>query len=157
MRLTVPQSYVANGVHAHPTVNVDSAENIGIDIISKMEGISADNFSFKQKDQAITWACKSSVKVDGELVQVDPQLLFQRLTLAGKSNLEDTMTHELCTFPPALFETRGLLNEPQKASFADAIWSFVKNKEVLVPTRQGGRWDESKKIPDGCDWYQWAL
>ena len=124
---------MANGVHAHPTVNVDSAENIGIDIISKMEGISADNFSFKQKDQAITLACKSSVKVDGELVQVDPQLLFQRLTLAGKSNLEDTMIHELCTFPPALFETRGLLNEPQKASFADAIWSFVKNKEVLVP------------------------
>lgn len=98
-----------------------------------MEGISADNFSFKRKDQAITLACKSSVKVDGELVQVDPQLLFQRLTLAGKSNLEDTMIHELCTFPPALFETRGLLNEPQKASFADAIWSFVKNKEVLVP------------------------
>ena len=63
---------MANGVHAHPTVNVDSAENIGIDIISKMEGISADNFSFKRKDQAITLACKSSVKVDGELVQVDP-------------------------------------------------------------------------------------
>ena len=80
---------VANGVHAHPTVNVDSAENIGIDIISKMEGISADNFSFKRKDQAITLACKSSIKVDGELVQVDPQLLLQRLTLAGKSNLEE--------------------------------------------------------------------
>ena len=69
-----------------------------------MVGATAADFSFKRKDQAVTMASKSAVKVGGEVVQVDPQLLFQRLTIAGKSNLEEAMTYELCTFPPALFE-----------------------------------------------------
>ena len=36
-------------------------------------------------------ASKSTIKVDGEAIQVDSQLLFQRLTMAGKSNLEEAM------------------------------------------------------------------
>ena len=55
------------------------------------------------------------------MIQVDSQLLLQRFTIAGKSNLEEAMTYELCTFPPALSESIGLLNEPQKATFADAL------------------------------------
>ena len=50
--------------------------------------------------------------------------------MAGKSNLEEAMKYELCTFPPALFETK----EPHKAAFADALWSSVKNKDVVLPS-----------------------
>ena len=81
-----------------------------------------------------TLASKSTIKVDGEAIQVDSQLLFQRLTMAGKSNLEEAMKYELCTFPPALFETKEILNEPHKAAFADALWSSVKNKYVVLPS-----------------------
>ena len=125
---------VSDGVHAHASVNVDSSEAVGENIISKMVGATAADFSFKRKDQAVTMASKSAVKVGGEVVQVDPQLLFQRLTIAGKSNLEEAMTYELCTFPPALFESKGLLHEPQKATFADALWTAVQNKDVSLPT-----------------------
>ena len=45
------------------------------------------------------------------------------------------MTYELCTFPPALFESKGLLNEPQKATLADALWSTVQNQDVSIPTQ----------------------
>ena len=70
---------------------------------------------------------------DGEDVQVDPQLLFQRLTLAGKNNLEDALKYELSTYPPALFESSDCLNEPQKSNFADAIWAINTHQEAFVP------------------------
>ena len=53
--------------------------------------------------------------------------------MAGKCNLEDAIKYELCTFPPALFETTEMLNEPQKAAFVDALWGSVKNKDVILP------------------------
>ena len=77
----------------------------------------------------MTIASKFSVKVDGEAVPVDPHLLLQRLTLAGKSNLEEALS----TYPPTLFESQDLLNGPQKASFADAVWSNISKKDPLIP------------------------
>ena len=95
------------------SVNVDSSVAIGENIISKIVGATA----------AVTMASKSAVKVGGEVGQVDPQLLFQSLTIAGKSN---------CTFPPTLFESKGLLHEPQKATFADALWTAIQNILLLL-------------------------
>ena len=105
------------------SVNVDSSEAVGENIISKMVGATAAGFSFKRKDQAVTMASKFVVNVGGEVGQVDPQLLFQSLTIAGKSN---------CTFPPMLFESKGLLHEPQKATFADALWTAIQNILLLL-------------------------
>ena len=104
------------------SVNVDSSEAVGENIISKMVGATAAGFSFKRKDQAVTMASKFVVNVGGEVGQVDPQLLFQSLTIAGKSN---------CTFPPML-ESKGLLHEPQKATFANALWTAVQNILLLL-------------------------
>ena len=88
-----------------------------------MVGATAAGFSFKRNDQAVTMASKSGVKVGGVVGQVDPQLLFQSLTIAGMSN---------CTFPPTLFESKGLLHEPQKATFADALWTAIQNILLLL-------------------------
>ena len=126
---------ISNGVHAHVSVNVDNAEDVGNSIIAKMVGTSADQFSFKRKDQVITLATKSSLKIDGETVQIDPQLLFQRLTIAGKSDLEDAMKFELCTYPPALFESADYLNEAHKSNLADAIWAVNTSQEVFIPKK----------------------
>ena len=96
------------------SVNVDSSEAVGENIISKMVGATA---------AGLTMASKSAVKVGEKVVQVDPQLLFQSLTIAGKS---------YCTFPPMLFESKGLLHEPQKATFADALWTAIQNILLLL-------------------------
>ena len=40
--------------------------------------------------------------------------------------------HELCSFPPSLFESNGLLRPANKPVLADAIWILVHN-EILVP------------------------
>ena len=75
---------IMNGVHANDTVNVDDAKDIGQGILASMTGTFVTEFAFKQSNQAVTLATKSSVKFDGEKIQVDPQLLFQRLIVALK-------------------------------------------------------------------------
>ena len=112
---------IANGVNAQASVNVENAEAVGYAIIEKMVGADVSDFSFKRKDQTITLASKASVKVDGESIQVDTQLLFQRLVLAGRTDLEQALVYELCTIPKSLFEAPDLLHEAQKSTLAETI------------------------------------
>ena len=78
--------------------------------------------------QSITLGTQSSVEIDGDSVHVDPQLLFQRLTIVAKAlyDLESVFKYELCSYPPALFDSSMLLREPQKPVLADAIWALLK-------------------------------
>lgn len=46
----------------------------------------------------MTFNAKSSIKVDGEKIQVDPQLLFQRLSIARQS-LDDMRAMQLSKIP----------------------------------------------------------
>ena len=57
---------IANGVHAQATVNVDDAEIVGNNIISRMVGEKVEGISFRRKEQAVIFASKSSVKINGE-------------------------------------------------------------------------------------------
>ncbi len=114
---------VSTGVHAHTTVNIEKAKTIGNTILASMDGQTTAEYTFKKRDQAIT----SSVKIGGEEVQVDPQLLFQRLTVAAKASrdLASVFKYEMCSHPPALFDTSLLLRQPQKPVLADAIWALT--------------------------------
>ena len=88
-----------------------------------MEGKAVIDYTFKKKNQAVTLASKQNVKVDGEEVHVDLQLLFQRLVAVSESTLddvEDLLSYELCGHPSSLFDTSGLLREANKSSLAKA-------------------------------------
>ena len=65
-------------------------------------------------------------------IQIDPQLLFQRLTLVAKSidSLEDVFQFELCSYTPALFSSAQFLREANKPVLADAIWSFQPGQGI---------------------------
>ena len=84
-------------MHAHPTVNVDKAVAIGDMILTSMNGITPAEYTFQKKNQAVT----PSVKIDGDRIQIDPLLLFQRLTTVMQSSddLESAFEHELCSYP----------------------------------------------------------
>ena len=116
---------ISTGVHAHISVNVDQADTMGQNILENMEGQTTSDYTFKKKDQAITLGTKSAVNIDGETMQVDPQLLFQRLTIAAKASqeLSSVFKYELCSYTPALFDTSLLLREAHKSVLADAIWT----------------------------------
>ena len=98
---------ISTGVHAHNSVNVDKGKDVGNAILVRMEGKTAAEYSFKRNKQAVTLDTKSAVKIDGIAVQIDPRLLFQRLTIAARANdnLEDVFKYELCSYLPALFDS----------------------------------------------------
>ncbi len=75
---------ISNGMMAHPRVDVDNSKEIGEHIIQMMVGKSTDDFTFKRIDQAITLAEKSAIRIRGEEVIVDPQLILQRLVTVGE-------------------------------------------------------------------------
>ena len=67
---------ISTRVHASTTINIDAAKDVGNAILASTEGVSAAEYAFKRKNQAIMQHTKSEVKIDGVAVQIDPQLLF---------------------------------------------------------------------------------
>lgn len=118
---------ITTGVHAHSSCNADTAVVVGNSILESMTGKTPAEYTFLKKNQAITLATKSaSVKIDGEQVQIDPQLLFQRLITVVRSSdeIEAVFKYELCSYPSSLFNSSLLLREADKPAFADAIWKL---------------------------------
>ena len=127
---------ITSGEIADNSVNVDEAVQIGQKILTSMTGKEVLTASFRKKDQVVTLASKSSMKVDGEVVEADPLLLFQRLVTTAHhtcENLAYVFMHELCSFPPALFESSGLPRLPNKSTLADSMWATLKNPDWESP------------------------
>lgn len=61
-----------------------------------------NNIHSKKKDQVIPLISNNAVKVKGDVINIDPQLLFQRLVTAGTRNdsLAEIYEYELCSYPP---------------------------------------------------------
>ena len=118
---------IETGMSADIRVNVNSAEEVGNKVLDSIIGKNVLEYSFKKCNQAVTLGSKSSIKVDGEAITVDPQLLFQRLIAAADrlcDNQADIFSYELCSLPSSLFEASGLLREADKPSLANTIWSL---------------------------------
>ena len=99
-----------------------------------MIGKSVTSTSFERKKEAVTLASKAAAKIDGECMQVDPQLLFQRLSLiAMNGSNEDPASffkYELCTYLAALFDRSSL---PWEANKPALLWKLVKNENEILP------------------------
>lgn len=92
------------------------------------------DFIFKRKDQIVTMASKTSLKIDGETVHVDPQLLFQRCTTAANGLFDDIseiFKYELCNIPSSLFDKNGFPHESRKSLLADVLWENTVNDNNL--------------------------
>lgn len=125
---------IASGVTADSSVNVDKAKDIGLKILQKMDGANVAQYTFRRNDQAVTLGAKHGIKVDGENVQVAPELLFQRYIAAAESmeNREEIFKYELCTHPPALFDSMGMMRKANKPALADAMWSQHSPEDTSV-------------------------
>ena len=89
-----------------------------------MEGNRVASYIFRKKDQAVTMNTKLTIKIQDEHIHVDPQLPLQRLVMVGTKNgeLQNVFDHELCHYPPALFESINAIQPTTKSSLADALW-----------------------------------
>ena len=105
---------IMTGVNADNAVNFYRARAVGEKILSSMTGKSATDYTFKRSSQAVTLAAKSSERIESDTVQVDPQLLFQRLIVAcnRSDDLQGLFRYELCCYPVALFDSSLTLRQP---------------------------------------------
>ena len=112
-------------VNATGDVDVCRANEIGQEIIDSMTGIPVVQYTFKRSDQVTTLESKSSVRVDGQPIHVDPELLFQRLIVASNAidDRKASFRFELCSYPSALFNDTIMPRAPHKAVLANAIWT----------------------------------
>ena len=68
---------ISTGVTADCSVNVDRAKEVGETILKSMVKNNVQEYTFKKKNHLVTRGQMKSIKVDGESLQIDPQLLFQ--------------------------------------------------------------------------------
>ncbi|CAH3022720.1 unnamed protein product, partial [Porites evermanni] len=139
---------ISTGITADCTVNVDRAKEVGETILKSMVGNNVQEYTFKKKNHLVTMGQKKSIKVDGEPLQIDPQLLFQRLTTVAQNmteNVAELFQYELCSQPSSLFDQHGLLREANKAQLADDIWTVAKGNEMQPPEIAG----EMNHVIDG--------
>ena len=158
---------IATGEHALSNVNVDTARSVGTAILKSMDGQTPGGYTFKRKDQAVTLGMRSSVRIDGKEIQIDPQLLFQRLVIVAQKcdELEAALKYELCSYPPSLFDSSLLLHEAKTPALANAIWKLVGpdvSAENVVDSSQyvldGGAlqripWSQGSTYKDICHQY----
>ena len=93
---------IATGVPADEEVNVDKCKEVGDKVLSSMVGKNVHDDSFRKKDQVITLTCKTAVRLNEGNIQVDPQLLFQRLSFVATGgqydNPQSFFEVEMCSF-----------------------------------------------------------
>ena len=103
-----------------------------------MVGKNVYELSLVRKRQAITLASRTSIVINNEPVQVDPQLMFQRLSLIATRETHENpallVKYELCSHPPALFDKSSLQKVANKPALADEIWDLVKHEKTVLPT-----------------------
>ncbi|GFS01233.1 hypothetical protein ElyMa_001091600 [Elysia marginata] len=143
---------ISTGAMADQPVNSDKAKEVGHTILESMRNAAVKDYTFKKKDQVVTMAVKVSAKVDSETLQVDLQLLFQRLVtvangLSDDLDLPSVFKYELSCTPAALFDPSGLLREADKAKLVDAlvVLSAFKESEQNV----AGETIDSEYVLDG--------
>ena len=68
-------------------------------------------------------------------MEIDPQLLLQRLITAGVNSgeLQPIFKYELCSYPPGLFQSKELFLQAYTASLATALWKLLPQNTVEVP------------------------
>lgn len=115
---------------AQEGVNVHEYESVGDNIMHNFIGLSAFTVSFSRKDKAGTHGQTSAIKFAPDWT-IDLILLFERfLVISGvgdKLSLEEVMSHELSTFPPALFEVRSVFRTANKSQQAHTICDHVSD------------------------------
>ena len=97
---------IATGINAGISGNVDIAKEVVEKVLTSMAQQNVLQHFSKKKDQAFSKKKDQAVTLStsAESIQIDPQLLFQRLVAAGTQNdqLADIFEFELCSYPLAI-------------------------------------------------------
>ena len=117
-------------------------------VSSQLQRSTHTHTHIKKSEEAVTMSTKPAVKIGGERVSVDPQLLFQRLLhVAGAatkqaalavgdlSKLDEIFKHELTALPSSMFDDSGLMRGSSKHLLAKHLWDASEGcKQQMLRT-----------------------
>ena len=111
-------------------VNCDQAEQVGFEIQRSLDNIVVKQAASKHSKQVKTLATLlPAIKVNGDTINPDPNVLFQRLIMLidRAEDLTNCFDYELTPKPRSLFKDR-LMKKSNKAQLGREL---VKNSEIL--------------------------
>ena len=126
---------------AEEGVNCNKAKEMGDRILRSMVRNNVHEYSFQKKQQVLTLASKTAVQFKNGKVQVDQQLLFQRLSMIATSgrydNPEALFKYKMSSSPTALFNASLLPRQANKPALADSMqfgprWKAAKQKVLQL-------------------------
>ena len=123
---------LATGIVADASVNCDNAVEIGEKAASEMSGKKFTNITLRRNDKVKTIGTKDkTVNVRGQHVEVNPTLLFNRITcvLNNSTEMASFLAYELAPQPPSLFQD-GLMRKPPKSSLGLLLKSFTQRSNL---------------------------
>jgi hypothetical protein len=90
---------LVTGVTADVVVNADRAKEVGNKILQNMIRKEVSKHSFKKKDQVVPLSNSNAITVKDYVINIDPQLLFQRLVIVEtrSDNLTEVFRYS-CSF-----------------------------------------------------------
>ena len=102
-----------------------------------MNGKEIDSFSYLKDSESKTLASKSALKIDGDVIIIDQQLMCHRLLFVanrdtdrkynkevdreadGEAEREVLFKYKMCLYPPSLFTSQGTLLEADNPSLME--------------------------------------
>lgn len=127
---------IATGLVAEGNVNCDKCREVGEKVVESLKGKKVVEHTFRKKDQVVTFASKTAVKLKKDEIQVNPLLMFQRLCViatAGRyENPAQFFEYEMCSYPTSLFDESLLPRKANKPVLSQAIWSLTEESQKDV-------------------------
>ena len=125
---------ITSSLTADQTVNVHRTKHVGEKILDKMFGKNVFSFSFSRKDTVTLLGQDKQARVDEEVVNINPQLLFQRLLAISNNptdehDLDHFLLYKLCVHPAALLNESVMMRKATKSQLADAIAQICPSLE----------------------------
>lgn len=137
---------IADGIVSTSKANVDKAEEIGFKILQSLENKNMFEHSFERCKKVVQMSSKNELLVDGEIVIIDPDTLFQRLLLLifqsdqTEDEKEGAFCYELCHKAPSLFDQSGLMREANSSAVLKSLVTRIGSITISSA--------EVEKLPD---------
>lgn len=112
---------ISSGIIDDDKINCYKALEIGLSLMNRIIGGDFGSVKLHKKDKVLSLkAINSSVKIDNEVVTIDPTLIFQRISLniQSKTDMHKFLEYELAPYSLSLFDEGGM-RKGRKSSFYD--------------------------------------
>lgn len=127
---------ISTGVTGDSRINFHEAFEIGINSMKKINNLNFKELRLKRSDKCLPLITMSSnIKVDNEIVPIDPLLIFQRISIMKKSQdeLQNYMKYELAPYPISIFDETGMRKNKKSGLYK----IFSQSENVSLNDKSG--------------------